>query len=81
MQVEDLRRSMHIVKELCTYVRTQGGGLVSVVRGALGPLLYKTIKEELNYEHQVLEGKAERKTVHTHLQSSFKLAVCVRTLG
>ena len=36
---------------------------MSVVRGALGPLLEKTIKEQLNYEHRVLEGKAERKTV------------------
>lgn len=36
---------------------------MSVVRGALGPLLEKTIKEQLSYEHQVLDGKAERKQV------------------
>ena len=39
---------------------TQGGALVSVIRGALGPLLEKTIKEQLSYEHEVLEGKKER---------------------
>ena len=39
---------------------------MSVVRGALGPLLEKTIKEQLNYEHRVLEGKAERTTVRIH---------------
>ena len=42
---------------------SQGGALVAVVRGALGPQLEKTIKEQLEYEHQVLEGKAERKQV------------------
>ena len=36
---------------------------MSVVRGAMGPLLEKTIRDELSYEHQVVEGKAERKTV------------------
>lgn len=36
---------------------------MEVVRGAFGPQLEKSIKEQLNYEHQVLEGKAERKTV------------------
>ena len=41
----------------------QGGELVAVVRGALGPQLEKTLKEQLEYEHQVLEGKAERKPV------------------
>ena len=36
---------------------------MAVVRGALGPQLEKTLKEQLEYEHQVLEGKAERKPV------------------
>ena len=36
---------------------------MGVVRGALGPQLEKTIKEQLSYEHKVMEGKAERKTV------------------
>ena len=45
---------------------SQGGALVAVVRGALGPQLEKTIKEQLEYEHQVLEGKAERKQVGGH---------------
>ena len=33
---------------------------MSVVRGALGPLLERSIKEQLAYEHEVLEGKKER---------------------
>jgi hypothetical protein len=33
---------------------------VAVIRGALGPMLEKTIKEQLSYEHEVLEGKQER---------------------
>ena len=47
---------------------------MSVVRGALGPLLDKTIREQLSHEHQVLEGKAERITVHT--SSSYPFINC-----
>ena len=36
-----------------------------MVRGALGPLLEKNIKEQLSYEHEVLEGKRERVSVST----------------
>ena len=49
---------------------------MSVVRGALGPLLEKTIKEQLSYEHQVLDGKAERKQVCA--QQIFKNSVIPR---
>lgn len=41
----------------------QANVLVSVVRGALGPQLERTIREKLEYEHSVLDGKAERKPV------------------
>ncbi len=34
--------------------------LIAVVRGAMGPLLERTIKEKLTHEHKVLEGEAER---------------------
>lgn len=34
--------------------------MVSVIRGALGPLLERTIKEQLAHEHAVLEGKKKR---------------------
>ncbi len=37
--------------------------LVSVVRGAMGPSLEKTIREQLSYEHKVLDGTEERKPV------------------
>ena len=40
--------------------------MVGVVRGALGPQLEKTIRQQLDYEHQVLEGKAERVAVSAH---------------
>ena len=33
---------------------------MGVVRGALGPMLERTIKEQLNREHLVVEGKGER---------------------
>lgn len=33
---------------------------MAVIRGALGPLLEKTIKEQLAHEHDVLEGKKDR---------------------
>ena len=49
----------------------QANVLVSVVRGALGPQLERTIREQLEHEHSVLDGKAERKPVriimHTQL--------------
>ena len=41
----------------------QANVLVSVVRGALGPQLERTIREQLEHEHSVLDGKAERKPV------------------
>ena len=33
---------------------------MAVVRGAMGPLLERTIKEKLAHEHKVLNGEAER---------------------
>lgn len=33
---------------------------MAVVRGAMGPLLERTIKDKLAHEHKVLEGEAER---------------------
>lgn len=42
---------------------------MSVVRGALGPQLERGIREQLEHEHKVLEGNAERKPVrilYTH---------------
>lgn len=47
-------------KSMPTFLMYAHGILVSVVRGALGPLLERTIKEQLAYEHEVLEGKKER---------------------
>ena len=44
-----------------TYI--QGNVLVSVIRGALGPQLERTIREQLEYEHSVLDGKMERNAV------------------
>ena len=41
----------------------QGNVLVSVVRGAMGPQLERTIREQLEHEHNVLDGKTERKPV------------------
>lgn len=50
--------------QLCfTCAMCQGGELVAVVRGALGPKLETTIKEKLAEEHQVLDGKKERDVV------------------
>lgn len=46
-----------------TFLMYSGGVMVGVVRGALGPQLEKTIRQQLDYEHQVLEGKAERVAV------------------
>ncbi len=40
-----------------------GGVLVSVIRGANSPLLSRAITEQLNQEHKVLDGNAERKEV------------------
>ena len=37
--------------------------LVSVIRGALGPQLERSIKEQLATEHKVLEEGLERKQV------------------
>ena len=45
------------------FIIFQANILVSVVRGALGPQLERTIREKLEYEHTVLDGKAERKPV------------------
>lgn len=38
----------------------QGGTLVNVIRGCHCPLLLKTIRDELEKEHKVLEGQRER---------------------
>lgn len=46
-----------------TFVCLQGGVLVSVVRGAMGPQLERSIKEQLAAEHKVLEEGVERKQV------------------
>ena len=47
----------------------------------MGPQLERTIKEQLDYEHQVMEGKAERKPVSKLLQREKStlslLCVCV----
>ena len=37
--------------------------MVGVVHGVQGPLLEKTMKEKLEQEHLVIDGKAERSTV------------------
>ena len=41
----------------------QGGLLVAVVRGANSPKILRTITEQLQHEHKVLDGNAERKEV------------------
>lgn len=46
---------------------------MAVVRGALGPLLEKTIKEQLAYEHQVLEDGKERVPVSVNTLDSIGL--------
>ena len=40
-----------------------GGVLVAVIRGANSPLVTKTITEQLNQEHKVLDGNSDRKEV------------------
>lgn len=50
------------------FIIFQANILVSVVRGALGPQLERTIREQLEYEHTVLDGKAERKPVSANTQ-------------
>ncbi len=42
-----------------------GGVLVAVVRGANSPVILRTITQELQQEHSVLEGNAERKEVRS----------------
>ena len=42
----------------------QGGTLVAVVRGANAPVIIRTITEQLEYEHKVLKGEAQRKPVN-----------------
>ena len=41
--------------------------LVALVRGAMGPMLERTIKERLSHEHKVLQGEAERVEVSMFL--------------
>jgi len=42
-------------------MRSQTGGvLVSVIRGANGPSLERTIKSQLEYEHKALTGDVDR---------------------
>ena len=51
----------------------QANVLVSVVRGALGPQLERTIREQLEHEHSVIDGKAERKPVRAHTFHPYKV--------
>lgn len=41
----------------------QGGVLVAVVRGANSPKILRTITEQLQQEHKVIDGQSERKEV------------------
>ena len=41
----------------------QGTVLVAVIHGALGPQLERGIKEQLEHEHKVIDGNAERQPV------------------
>ena len=43
-----------------------GGVLVAVIRGANSPLITKTITEQFNQEHKVLDGNSERKEVRSN---------------
>ena len=45
------------------YFYKQGGQLVAVVRGANAPVIVRTITEQLEYEHKVLKGEAQRKPI------------------
>ena len=38
---------------------------MGVVHGVQGPLLEKTLKDKLEYEHKVINGEAERVPVST----------------
>ena len=42
-----------------------GGVLVAVIRGTNSPLVTKTITEQLNQEHKVLDGNSDRKEVRS----------------
>ena len=57
----------------------QGGVLVSVVRGALGPKLETTIRDKLAEEHEILDGKKERVTVSQWwlFEEQWRHCVCV----
>ncbi|EDO42234.1 predicted protein, partial [Nematostella vectensis] len=46
-----------------TFLFYAAGTLVNVIRGCHCPKLLKTIRKELDHEHKVLEGNAERKVV------------------
>ncbi len=47
----------------------QGGVLVTAIRGAMTPLINKSINEQLAIEHKVLDGQAERKEVSNGILS------------
>lgn len=49
----------------------QGGVLVAVVRGANSPKILRTITEQLQQEHKVIDGQSERKEVR-HLLWLYK---------
>ena len=36
---------------------------MAVIRGANAPVIIRTIQEQLEHEHKVIEGKAQRKPV------------------
>lgn len=38
---------------------------MAVIRGANAPVIIRTIQEQLEHEHKVIEGKAQRKPVIT----------------
>ena len=38
---------------------------MAVIRGANAPVIIRTIQEQLDHEHKVIEGKAQRKPVIT----------------
>ncbi len=38
---------------------------MAVIRGANAPVIIRTIQEQLEHEHKVIDGKAQRKPVNT----------------
>ena len=61
-----------------TFVLSQGGKLVAVIRGANAPLLQKTILDQLEAERKVLAEGGERKVVRRSLVQTANSRVCSR---